>query len=97
MICQGGTIPQGGAGMKMSPMLGPIVRGQHKQLVLVATVLKHKSNVGTTLVKVVFLLFILCSTHCFSIVIPVQIGSIQKHVPVARCDCCDSAHALNAS
>jgi hypothetical protein len=67
MICQVLTVPQGGADMKMSPMLGPIVRWQHKQLVSVATVLRHKSNVGTTLVKVVFLLFILCSTNCFSI------------------------------
>ncbi len=78
MICQGGTVPQGGADMKMSPTLGPIVRGQHKQLVSVATVLKHKSNVGTNLVKVAFLLLILCSSHCF--VIPVQIASQEDIV-----------------
>ena len=80
--------------MKMSPRLGPIVRGQHKHLASVASVLKHKSNVGTTLVTLVedaFLLLILCFTHCFSIIISVQIGLIHEHVPAARCECCDSA------
>ena len=52
--------------MKMSPMLGPIVREQRKHMALVASVLKHKSNVGTTLVKV-------ASPIVFSIItIPVQ-------------------------
>jgi hypothetical protein len=54
--------------MKMSPMLGPIVRGKHKQLVLVATVLKHKSNVGTTLIK-------LCSCY-ISCVPPIVLVSL---------------------
>jgi hypothetical protein len=65
----------------MFPTLGPIARGQHKHWALVASVLEHKSDVGATLVKVVFLLLILCFTHCFSIIIPF---AILKHVPAAK-------------
>ncbi len=73
-----------------SPTIGPIERGQYEHWALVASVLEHRDNVGAPWLEVAFLILILSFIHCFSIVIPVQIGSIQRHVP-ARCVCCDSA------
>jgi hypothetical protein len=75
----------------MSPTIGLVERGQYEHWALVASVLEHRDNVGAPWLEVAFLLLIvLCFIHCFSIVIPVQLGLIQRHVP-ARCVCCDSA------
>jgi hypothetical protein len=85
-----GTVSQGGGDKGTSPTIGPIERGQYEHWALVASVLEHRDNVGPPWLEVAFLLLILSFIHCFSIVIPVQLGSIQRHVP-ARCVCCDSA------
>jgi hypothetical protein len=61
MICQGGDSLSGWCRQRMSPTLGPIERGQYEHWALVASVLEHRDNVDTTLLKVGLVSLILFS------------------------------------
>ena len=75
---------------RTSPTNGPIERGQYEHWAPIASVLEHKDNVGTTLLKFVLVSLILC--------LPVVLVSLfllvrfnTKTHPCKMCVRCDSA------